>query len=78
MDMSRQRIPIGSSASVMLVAFMIDACLLLGDGPNAVLNLWLTMNIGPALLGIAFSGNIHQPSAAGVLVGQVLQWGGIG
>jgi len=44
----------------------------------AVGNAWMGMNRGPLLLGFAFSGNVHQPSMAGFMLGFVLQWGFLG
>jgi hypothetical protein len=44
----------------------------------AVGNFWARINLGPHLLGVAVSGNIHQGSLAGYLLGLLLQWGTIG
>lgn len=78
MNIGRQRIALGSCAVVIVVSFVMDYWLLVGDGPTWILNTWLTLNVWPGLLGAALSDNLHQPSVAGFLVGQILQWGAIG
>lgn len=41
-------------------------------------NRWVRLNIYPMFLGIAFSGNIHQGSLLGYVIGMLLQWGAVG
>jgi hypothetical protein len=41
-------------------------------------NLWGSLNIYPAYLGIVLSGNVHQASLLGYAIGMVLQWGALG
>jgi hypothetical protein len=41
----------------------------------AVPNAWARINLPAILLGVILSGNIHQPSDLGVLLGMTLQWG---
>ena len=44
----------------------------------AIPNAWITINRFPYFLGIAFSGNIHQSSLAGYMLGLGIQWGVVG
>jgi hypothetical protein len=38
-------------------------------------NLWVTLNLPAIFLGVAMSGNVHQPSLGGYYLGVALQWG---
>ena len=44
----------------------------------AIPNAWRRFNLFPYFLGIAFSGNIHQGSPAGYVLGLAIQWGVVG
>ena len=39
-----------------------------------LMNFWTLLNVFPIILGVMFSGNVHQPDLIGMLVGQFLQW----
>ena len=41
-------------------------------------NIWLRANFPGVLLGFVVSGNAHQPSVAGYLVGITIQWAVVG
>jgi len=41
----------------------------------ALPNAWVTINMPAVFLGVAVSGNIHQPSPVGYWLGVSLQWG---
>ena len=41
-------------------------------------NAWMSVNIPAAILGLAVSGNVHQPSFTGYLFGVAIQWGAMG
>jgi len=38
-------------------------------------NAWARLNLLAILVGVMLSGNIHQPSDLGVVLGMMLQWG---
>jgi hypothetical protein len=41
-------------------------------------NIWLRANFPGVLLGFLVSGNVHQPSVAGYLLGITIQWAVVG
>lgn len=77
---------VGLTFGVLSFALLVDWLLTSETSPFreyllwhvAVRNFWTRINLGPLLLGFAMSGNIHQGSQAGYLLGLLLQWGTIG
>jgi len=78
----RLAIALGSMALAVAISWLVghDTSPLHGYflWHQAVPNIWTTMNLPAIYLGVAVSGNLHQPSTGGCLLGLAGQWGALG